>query len=92
MSDEVKLPKLDPDDRPDRDHLYDKIELSTFDGLMGDADLGTALILKPDVRSNWEVHLTASESDAFKNLEVGVQLSISLSTDPFEALWRIIGG
>ena len=85
--------KLDPDTRPDRDHLYDKVDLSlSFTSDDEDQKLGAALILKPDVRSNWEVHLTASESDAFKNLEVGVQLSISLSTDPFEALWRICGG
>jgi len=50
------------------------------------------MLLKPDVRSNWELHLTASELDAFKGLEVVVQLQINLAVDPFEALWKIIGG
>jgi hypothetical protein len=85
--------KLDPDDRPDRSHLYDNIKLSLdWEASPDDQSMGAALVLKPDVAKNWEIHLTAKELDAFRGLEVGVQLSISLSTDPFEALWRICGG
>jgi hypothetical protein len=85
--------KLDPSERPDRSHLYDDIKLSLdFDASEDEQSVMAGIILKPDVAKNWEIHLTAKELDAFRGLEVGIQLQISLSTDPFEALWRIIGG
>jgi hypothetical protein len=83
---------LDPSLRPDRSRLYDIKISPDWEASEEDQSIDIGLVLRPEVSKDWEVHLTAKELDAFRGLEVGVQIQISLSTDPFEALWRIIGG
>ena len=68
--------------RPNRDHLYEQVELTDLNGKPSGKFFKR---LKPNI--GLKDHLTKAELKVLDRMPVTYQLSIALSVDPFEAFY-----